>query len=149
VSSLTLSLTIGQASSVEGEVLDCHLPAPLATRLACITSTQYTRNPQGFSRVYQINSCSSFIKPLRSRPSGNRVPLDIDPTLGAQRTKTLVDYCVPVPKKLPIRLHMPSTVLFYFACQMCCHDGIANIPNKLARQAHLETRRLKTLTDIC
>jgi hypothetical protein len=33
LSSLTLSLTIGHASSGEGEVLDCHLATPLATRL--------------------------------------------------------------------------------------------------------------------
>jgi hypothetical protein len=65
-----------------------------------------------------------------------------------QRTKTLVDYCVNVPKKLPTRPHVPLLVLFYSAYHLCCHHRIANAPDELARHAQLKPRRPKTLTDI-
>jgi hypothetical protein len=42
-------LTIGQASSLEGEVLDCRLAALLATRLARVSPTQSLEIHRDFS----------------------------------------------------------------------------------------------------
>jgi hypothetical protein len=88
-----------------------------------VSLTTFSGSQAKFGRSWifqQINSCSSFIKPLHSRPSGIAFRWTL-----SQKTKTLVDYCVPVPKKLPTRPHVPSLVLFYSAYHLCCHDIFA------------------------
>jgi hypothetical protein len=137
-----LSLTIGQASSLEGEVLVQSSAALLATRLVDVSSTQCPRNPLGFLTLHQINSRSSFIKPLRSRTSGvafRRTLRDYKNT----RTKELVDYCVFAPKELSSRPHVPSTFLFITAYHLFCHDRTGTPPYEFAGPLQLNRRRLK------
>jgi hypothetical protein len=80
---LTLFLPIEQASPSGRGGCICLLAAPLATRIAPVSPTRSTDNPLGFTRnrvktAYncQINSRSSFVKPLRSRPLRRDVDQD-------------------------------------------------------------------------
>jgi hypothetical protein len=142
LSSLTLSLTIGQASSIEGEVLVQLSAALLATRLVDVSSTQCARNLLGFLTFHQINSRSSFIKPRHSRTSivaFRRTPRYSKNTT----TKELVDYRVFAPKELSSRPHVPSNFLFITAYHLFCHDRTGTPPYEFAGPLQLNPRRLK------
>jgi hypothetical protein len=99
LSSLTLSLTIGQASSSEGEVLDCRLAALLATRLARVSSMQSLEIHTGISRhfirltvaVVLLNHC--FQGPAESSFVAHGT-LTCSFIVTTTKKDTVVDYCV-------------------------------------------------------
>jgi hypothetical protein len=143
LSSLTLSLTIGQASSIEGEVFVQLSAALLATRLVDVPSTQCPCNPLGYPMICQINSRSSFIKPLRSRTSGVAFcrTSTLCYNLSGPRNWLIIVFSLPRSYQVDRTCHR----LYYLFRRITCSvtTDLERLPTSLQDALQINPRRLK------